>query len=487
MRALSNQGQVTFVIEGAPLHSELNGVPATALKQAIPADKPIAFDTALVKIVAAYDYEPERVDDHLYLLRKRYSDPMDLPLVTFGEIVHALEQMLVVTRSYYVPKPGQQKSAWAIQFLDSLSPGHSTQVTTSLPVSSLTATQYRLAYSEASQQVFRYPVTEIERTLRQLRLLHDAHTQFTSAVVERASILAYREPPGTDRVLPVHPLTVHVSMRSSSGDRTTVATDLSAIAPVTAEDRRLAQGMLANALPETVTLGEAVTRNALGVFAGESSDITVSVDPALVPKPVTILGRRFSTRLAFLHALAALYDIPLAAMERHTLHFALPVARPTKNMDEASEELYRLTPPALRKVVTGQRTYPAYPKTGEVPIYSRSDFWFAATIRRILARVLTADGSTSPPNASIVSTGEESVRLLALVLFTSPCLEAVDYMINRYYGSVDYLTSTDPSYVYIKYMPGRSLEVWFGKRNKNGAGGAMGQTYDLTKPDPLLF
>ncbi len=87
LAAMATQARVAFVAEGAPLRPALPDQAAPTLSQSAPLS--VAVEKAVEKLAAAYDYDAER-RGNLFVLKKRYSDPHDLPGVTLQECASAL-------------------------------------------------------------------------------------------------------------------------------------------------------------------------------------------------------------------------------------------------------------------------------------------------------------------------------------------------------------------------------------------------------------
>jgi hypothetical protein len=93
---LAIQGQVGILTEDVPLHTRLSDVDLGNLKMSLGSSTPLTVAAALDAVAKAYDYEvqPEPKGDGLtVVLVKRYSDPNDLPFVTFDEAFYSLRTL----------------------------------------------------------------------------------------------------------------------------------------------------------------------------------------------------------------------------------------------------------------------------------------------------------------------------------------------------------------------------------------------------------
>lgn len=112
------QASVAFVAEGAPLRPTLGGAQAPSFPTGLPLAKAVA------KVADAYDYDASR-QGRVFVLRKRYTDPQDLPGVTLEECTQAMQDMINVLEPFnpHVPPwhPGISDPLIA-DFMASLTP-----------------------------------------------------------------------------------------------------------------------------------------------------------------------------------------------------------------------------------------------------------------------------------------------------------------------------------------------------------------------------
>src|SRR5947209_3472482 len=93
LTSLSQQARVVIVCEGQPLRVELSDAEVERISERVDlSGTPLA--TAVEQVAAAFDYECVRAGAAVFVLTKRYSDPNDLPDVTFEEAAGSLESIL---------------------------------------------------------------------------------------------------------------------------------------------------------------------------------------------------------------------------------------------------------------------------------------------------------------------------------------------------------------------------------------------------------
>lgn len=117
--SLALQGRVTFVIEGLPLQSNTDN-----FKKLDANDLPKPLSNAVRELAAALDYDADR-QGNVYLLRKRFTAPEDIPAVTLEESLLLFQDLLRVLAplSPQVPAPrARMRDPLVGDFMVSLSP-----------------------------------------------------------------------------------------------------------------------------------------------------------------------------------------------------------------------------------------------------------------------------------------------------------------------------------------------------------------------------
>ena len=100
--ALAKTGKATFVIEGVPLHPVLSpktGPDAAANQTDFPQSlRTGPFGQYVENLADAFDYDLIRAEN-LFIFKKRYTDPKDLPCITLEETQNALKDIKNVIQS----------------------------------------------------------------------------------------------------------------------------------------------------------------------------------------------------------------------------------------------------------------------------------------------------------------------------------------------------------------------------------------------------
>lgn len=117
LMALAEQGRMAIVAEGVPLHSTLPKDKAPDIAGGVP------LGQAISRVADAYDYAVER-QDHVLILKKRYTDPEDLPGVTLDECRQSLDAVVRVLDAFnpHLKLPGPIDVVLVQDFTNTLTP-----------------------------------------------------------------------------------------------------------------------------------------------------------------------------------------------------------------------------------------------------------------------------------------------------------------------------------------------------------------------------
>ena len=110
LRAISTQAHITIIAEDAPLHPRAFG-------KAIAPPNTDAVEV-LGKVADAYDYDVSQVGP-VFVLKKRYTDPRDLPAITLEECTQALNDVAQALDAMN-PDQGHDLAAFRLQRMQEL-------------------------------------------------------------------------------------------------------------------------------------------------------------------------------------------------------------------------------------------------------------------------------------------------------------------------------------------------------------------------------
>lgn len=181
--ALAQQTHTTLVVEDQPLKSSLDA--AKAPKVSVGGE---AFSTLLPKIAAAYDYdvlplENASVAGRVFLLKKRFTDPNDLPDVTLAECNEALKNIadLIAPFNPHFTQGGIEKTPAMRDFLLSLTPAQIQGLGDKehgLPVASLDLPQQQVVQLLLQFFYVQMPTRDLPSLMQQIKSATESDPQF---------------------------------------------------------------------------------------------------------------------------------------------------------------------------------------------------------------------------------------------------------------------------------------------------------------------
>ncbi len=322
-KSLSEQAHVAVVTEGVPLK------PLLDIKAAPDLTTGAAIGPAVTALAAAYDYDAQRVGN-VFVLTKRYSNPQDLPCVTFGECREAAETITSLldafnphlAKSVYANGPDGEKAA-IVKFFAGLS------------TSQMAAAQSKtLRYGALSPDQQKIVDNLFLFMLIQLRADRMAMESDNLSIAEKGA-LTLSDPQGYSGLFLALPGSAPVAEPSY----------LSLLGGVTQPGQPnplLAQLPLPEpgdraALPPS-TLGTVVA--ALGPIDGQKPTAVLSISG----KPVTAFGLGYAPPINVMRALAALYGLRNGASASGSLQIEPMGVIPPSSLRQLNSALWAAMP-----------------------------------------------------------------------------------------------------------------------------------------------
>ena len=343
LTTLANQGHVTIVAEGTPL-SSMPALDAAKLTAA-------AFLEDQIQTIAdSYDYSVQR-HGSVFVLRKRYSNPDDLPAVTPAECVHVLAQLPQIAEPFnphglsshiqFLAPPGPNLRRDQVRILHPLIDAFADSLTAdqnaamqghNLLVSSLTESQKTLARRLQLSLYVQSPMDNIALLPPKLKQAEQSALFCWQDTYNTHHVFGYTLPEqvNSQTIVRFHPLS-HVAGWEDLGEG---GLDPSPTGP---DPTNPAQAPVqADTHPETLT--EVVA--ALSVRPGA---IHTDVDAAVAAKPVVLVGVGNASVSEVLHALADVYGLSLSA-HHGALALTLPNVAPPAHLADLSATLRKTLP-----------------------------------------------------------------------------------------------------------------------------------------------
>jgi len=350
--ALAAQAKVTLVIEGVPLPQTLSD---EQMKR-VPEQAPLG--EMLNALADGYDYGVEERKGSVFVLKKRYSDPRDLPGVTREECRAALKDMLralapynphTSTNSKRDPLLGEFMTTLTDEQIRRLGGVHTgTSIpdplpkSQALPVASLSARQRTLVWRFITYYYVQARVQGMEAAIRKMDQLVPEES-VTFRWTERGGQRAFGyQIPVTDPKAPPG-LVFFRALPDAPSDSVPLFGFGKDTPPQEARDKReMAPSTLASVV---------ASLNA----RRKDTEPKITVDDALAPKPVIVFGSEAASPRQILDALAAVYGLRVVTDEDGALRLSRPSFRLAATIADLPEAVRRTFPePLLRAFHTDE-------------------------------------------------------------------------------------------------------------------------------------
>lgn len=388
---LARAGRVAFVAEGTPLTLRLSDNQLKAL--ALP-EKGAPLAILVEHVAAAYDYDVERRGS-VFLLRKRYSDPRDLPSVTVEEGVEAARDVSRLLDRFN-PKviqavpPGQPNGLYGELMLsltdeqlqhmglDNNSFSSRIPLAAALPIAALSPRQRELAWRFALYFHVQVLADDVENARDELRRFQVPSTVFCWNVVSsdpfwRAGLRAFgyefvsEREENKPRFWPLGGSDVGMGLRAG-GSRLGEWRSFRAVARVSRPGGEPFPDTTAPDLAAPSSAGEApsvppaqAAPNTLSAVAeafmtagtGAPAAAEAVVDEALQAKAITVTGTQYVPAEDLLRAMAAVYGLRVRTQEDGALRLSRHTARPAARLSDLPATLERALPEPLVRALRG--------------------------------------------------------------------------------------------------------------------------------------
>jgi hypothetical protein len=152
LQTLATQGRVAIVAEGTPYALRLSEEETAALFTSLAAPEGVPVSKAVETVAAAFDYDSVHLDEDVFALRKRYSDPRDLPFVTLDEAIHSLRSIFSSTNALNPHLPTESMPDYAPRlFAKAVGAEQSEYLRNGMPVAQLRPDERQILWDFARQ------------------------------------------------------------------------------------------------------------------------------------------------------------------------------------------------------------------------------------------------------------------------------------------------------------------------------------------------
>jgi hypothetical protein len=356
LKAVATQAHVTLVAEGEPLKLTL---PKEEVQDFPEGD--VALPEIVAKLAAAFDYSAES-QGNVFVLRKRYSDPRDLPGVTLQECALAVQDVMRVASALNPRVPprryGGTRHPLAGELIATLTPEQlQAMQDKELRVADLTPRLQAQVWRIALYYYVQYPMDDAERVLKRINQITKTDPVFCQKDAYGLQRLFGYEiaagPQGRSLFLPLsHPNQVRTGsgwiqvMLPPAAKKAPTAPPSDPTDPLPSDATESTGITLENSTLETVTAALSARRD---------SPAKMVVDAALAAKPITVVGQDFTPSTQVLTALADAYGLRVKAEDDGTLRLTRRLFKVATNASDLPEAVRRVFPEPFLRALQGRK------------------------------------------------------------------------------------------------------------------------------------
>ena len=314
LHLISNRAKIAIVADGVPLHPFLSQQDAQSFT-----DKLLPLPLLITKLADAFDYDAILKGNTLQL-KKRYSDPTDVPSITLEEGAQtALDLKRILSR--FNPHLTSGQSSIPQGLLKTLNPEQlKAMEEETLSVSALTGEQRSLAWSTA---LYFYVQVPEEGT--------ESLSKIFARVLKKESVLCWEGQKDISNLGIRSPSTVaweppFIPLGSSPASHS-----ISAVGKLLSDfDSQAKQ------TPDVFTIGSIITKL---VATSDASLPSISVDPMLLEKIVIVVEPEVVKPEVVVEAIAAVYGLRVVVDRKDNNQVRIQLTRRYAKLPETLEQL----------------------------------------------------------------------------------------------------------------------------------------------------
>jgi|GEM_PF-5968341 len=348
MTDFAKANRVTILTESQPLQLDVTEENIASVRSE--AEKVKTVKERLVLLAQAFDYSVADTPalPTLFVLHKKYSNPEDLPDITFEEARLAAKNIRKATKEFE-PELAPGVPIWHIY--NSLSPEAKQKMSSpqGIPVSQLSPTQQR--------RLFRVACTSYFRRLDDWRIIEERldgcrspKAQFTYRPFSGLVVPIYEGPQSDSKDMWFVALNFRVFTQSMGGTTINEAKGEAEIVdnklvlykpdPTDPKAKPKASFLFR---PVAISLQKAVANISTRLPSPSSKVAKAVVDSHLQSKKICLFGEEFTTPVKCLDGLAAVYGLRIVHPDAKTARITMQVPY-QKDISEVKEKVQRLLP-----------------------------------------------------------------------------------------------------------------------------------------------
>lgn len=375
LTSLSQQARVAFVVEGEPL----KGTRTDKEVEDVPREE-APLSSVVTRLAAAYDYDTERQGD-VFVFKKRYTEPDDLPGVTVAECVLVMKDVLRFVSAFSpdlanpCPRDPQVK-----RFIASLTDAQlQAMKDKKLTVASLSPQQQGVVWKLALNFHLSYPKQRAKTTVDQLSRLSPEGIVFCwsdryaprSIPWHAPRLFGYETASASSSRPSFRPLVdPRLVTVEPNGGFSIVTHEIRNGKPVPlseAYDRTEPPAGKAAESKTAPTISSTLEAVVAALNARTADAPRMAVDAALAAKPIRIIGADAAQPPALLKAMADAYGLRIRTEKDGTLTLTRKLVRSPRTLSDLPEAVRDALPEPLRRALRVGSGAPDDPKTAFMP------------------------------------------------------------------------------------------------------------------------
>lgn len=351
---MSVRYKITILCEGVPLHTELTATQAASLDAEV--EKRGDASEKVAAVANAYDYDCEWKSNTLCLWRKRYTDDDDLPDVSAGEIIHSLQNLEKLWKSFDT----NGSNTYVAEMVQALTPDWEERLSKeSVPVSQLPRNMIKPIRLLAWRHITDRSLTPVRLTSFRLSQCEKGHvTLLEKDVLDVGVPIPVYEGELHRGAGKLWTMAVPISYLADSGSGTGFGT-LVHNSPTEVRKKAIADALKADPIMRYRYVNEtpafATTLQGLVNILNSRRTTGASAilcDEMVARKKVCIWGAEYTSSSAILESLASLYDLRIGARNNRGVLTGNGI-RFRNDVTFLGEESIRLIPLPIRRYIWG--------------------------------------------------------------------------------------------------------------------------------------
>lgn len=453
LKAISEQANVGFVAEGEPLKAVFTQDAIVRLQEGVPLSEAVSI------VANGFDYSVEQ-RDNLFVLRKRFSLPEDLPVITLQEALLSLRNIVRLSSPYNPKFTEMTNKAYppAAYMMSSLTPQQMRSLAAGIPVSSFGPQQRAEVWRIARYFYVQHPIQEVEATYQDLKTINQQDPVFCWTERNELRVFGYETFQGP-KSEPFHASLSHWGQFYSGRGRIMYSYPTTngkrVVPPDPTEPFAPKSGQASSEVPVAATLAQL----AVGLNQRSDAKETMAVEEGLATKTAIVVGDNHATPNQVLRALAAVYGLRVLTRKEGELLLTWPRGVAAGNIRVLKSALLQSFPDPMRRAFSARLPDPKSEALPLPPDYrSVSLLLRNAAIKRFRTLVEPKVKASKEGRVALSELSDEERNVFAVVIL-SGCAGALASFADQ--PVPDYITNFNDVVVTGGLSPGKEGDEKF--------------------------